>query len=381
MKQKRMGRWCLMTAATLALVSVSLVAQGQTLRYAHGWPAQSAVGEAVEVLPELLDNYSDGRLSARVFAGSLLGMTEVPDGLRDGLADVGFVVPAFTPSSYPYVNMLTELTMLYEVFGAEDNMAAAFPGALMDFIHNDCETCRDEFHALNQVFTVSAGAPRYMLMCRDPKLTEEDLQGARIRVAGSQWTRWVEHFGGRSVAMPASELYEALGQGVVDCIITNAAELSGLALMDVVRHITMAPLGTYGGGLLANVNRDTWQALSADDRRALLRAAAMISARGTLFYVRQAEQNLETAQERGITIQEASDSLTERAHAFIREDMDRLPAQYESQYGITGGDELVERFWPYLEKWTDLVDGVDSVEALADIYWNEVLSQVDVEQP
>jgi hypothetical protein len=32
-----------------------------------------------------------------------------------------------------------------------------------------------------------------------------------------------------------------------------------------------------------------------------------------------------------------------------------------------------------LEKWIDLVDGVKTPEALADLYWNEAYSKVDVD--
>ncbi len=37
-------------------------------------------------------------------------------------------------------------------------------------------------------------------------------------------------------------------------------------------------------------------------------------------------------------------------------------------------------FLPILERWVDLVQGIDSAEALADRYWEEVYSKVDVSQ-
>ncbi|MEQ9509790.1 MAG: hypothetical protein RLN92_12135 [Alloalcanivorax xenomutans] len=35
-------------------------------------------------------------------------------------------------------------------------------------------------------------------------------------------------------------------------------------------------------------------------------------------------------------------------------------------------------FRPILERWVDLVQGIDSAEALADRYWEAVYSKVDV---
>lgn len=41
---------------------------------------------------------------------------------------------------------------------------------------------------------------------------------------------------------------------------------------------------------------------------------------------------------------------------------------------------LAPEFRPVLERWVDLVQGIDSAEALADRYWEEVYSKVDVSQ-
>lgn len=351
----------------------------ETLRYAHGWPAQSAIGEATAPLGDLLQSYSDGTLTATVYPGSLLSMGELPSGLRDGIADIGGVVPVYAPSDYPITNMLSDVAMLYEIQDAGDAIVPAFVGALMDFVINDCPECVSEFDAMNQVYTAGMGAPRYLLTCTSPVTNLDQLAGSRVRVAGPQWSGWVEELGGRAVSLAGSEVLQALSQGVVDCAITNGAELRGLGLMDAVTDITAAPLGIYGGALVANVNRDTWARLSAEQRRALLRAAADVSAAAIFNYENEARANLDAAVERGITIHQAEGDMVEAALTFIEGNVAGLPELYENAFGVENGEEIIARFIPVMTRWAELTEGVETEEALAELYWNEVLSKVDAD--
>lgn len=366
--------------AGLALAAgLGVAAAAENLRYAHGWPAQSALGYAAEPLGDLLESYSDGELTATVYPGSLLGMAELPSGLRDGIADVGGVVPIFAPSDYPITNMLSDVAMLYEVQDAGDRIGFAFVGAMMDFIINECPECVDEFAQMNQLYTAGVYAPRYLLMCNGEVSNLEQMSGARVRVAGPQWSRWVEAVGGSSVSLAGSEILQALSQGVVDCAITNGAELRGLGIIDAVSDITAAPLGIYGGGLVANVNLDTWQRLDANQRQALLRAAADMSASAIFNYENEAETNLTEAAERGISMHEASDDLVAAALAFIEENVAALPQVYADAFGVQAGQDIIDRFIPVMDRWAELTGGVESEQDLAELYWNEVLSKVDVE--
>ena len=67
-----------------------------------------------------------------------------------------------------------------------------------------------------------------------------------------------------------------------------------------------------------------------------------------------------------------------RTREFIQQDLDAMAATYADKYDISNASEMIGTFKPILEKWVSLVDGVDSGEALADLYWEEVFSKVDV---
>ena len=64
--------------------------------------------------------------------------------------------------------------------------------------------------------------------------------------------------------------------------------------------------------------------------------------------------------------------------AAIEADIPNIAATYTKQHNIKRADELVAAMRPLVTKWVKLVEPVDNADALADLYWNEVYSKVDV---
>jgi TRAP-type C4-dicarboxylate transport system substrate-binding protein len=229
------------------------------------------------------------------------------------------------------------------------------------------------------VFVGGGGTSPYMLLCNTPVRNLEELEGKRVRIGGAQWSRWAEELGASPVSVPQHETYEALSQGVVDCTIHSAPELTIVKLMEVVSDITTGAPGGVFAGVGNTINQDAWASLSEDERSALLHASAVLSAELSWGYAEAAKDNMKTAEELDrIAIHDASDGMKEQTREFIREDLDNMAATYAEKYDVTNADEMIETFRPILEKWVSLVEGVDSGEALAEIYWQEVFSEVDV---
>lgn len=99
----------------------------------------------------------------------------------------------------------------------------------------------------------------------------EDLRGKRLRAGGAGFVRFAEHFNAQGVRLPVNEVYEALDQGILDCAMLSAPELTNYNLYEVVTDITLdVPGGAFAGVASANINADRWKALSTEDREALL---------------------------------------------------------------------------------------------------------------
>ncbi|WP_372958299.1 C4-dicarboxylate TRAP transporter substrate-binding protein [Marinobacter sp.] len=370
-------------AAAIGLMAMGSVAvQAADLRFASGYPQGSITSDALGVFEERLGELSDGEVGVRVFELSLLNLKETPSGIRDGMADMGVVLTPYFPADFPHTNMVAEVSMSIELTERGSSQAGlVYTGAMSEFIFNECTECRDEFAAQNQLFLGSAATPPYSLLCREKIDSLEDLEGKNLRTSGAQWARWAESVGANPITMSVNEIYEGLSQGVVDCSVQSTSELSVFNLFEVVDDITVNyPSGTFSGVGSANINLDSWRSLSEEQRQALLEATAILSAEFSWGYEKGAVDNERTAEEQGIGLTQPSEAMVEKNREFIREDLKTIASAYEDRYDIQNADEKIERFRELLAKWRERIDGVESSEELADLYWEHVFSKVDVSQ-
>lgn len=376
--RNRLRHWTL--SALLGSVVWAGAAEARELSYATGYAPGSIGAEAGNAYARALEQYSDGDITAKVYPLSLLNFMETPAGIRDGMADSGLVLTPYFPAEYPHTNLAAELSMLLELTGAPaDSAGLAYAGAMSEYLFNKCPECVAEFKRQNQVFTGGGGTSPYLLLCNKPVRTLEEVQGKRMRIGGAQWSRWASAVGASPVSVPQHETYEALSQGIVDCTVHSAPELTIVNLMEVVSDLTTGVPGGVFAGVANNVNADVWKSLSEENRRALLRASAVLSAELTWGYAEAAEANMQAADEReDIHVHEAGEELIARTREFIQQDMEAIAAAYTEKYGVEDAGEMIATFRPLLDRWVGLVEDIDSGEALAELYWNEIFSKVDV---
>ncbi|GGY59074.1 C4-dicarboxylate TRAP transporter substrate-binding protein [Marinobacter zhanjiangensis] len=369
----------LVTVAAAGLM-LSGTAMAETLSHATGYPPNTIGANGAEAFASALEEYSNGDMDAKVYASSLLSFSETSPGIRDGMADSGFVLMSYYPKEFAVSNLAAELSMLVQLDNVQDSTAGlAFMGAMADFVFNYCDECVNEFSAQNQVFTSASASDNYMLQCNEPVASMEQLEGKRIRTSGPHWARWVEHVGGSPVTMSVSDQYEALNQGVLDCTISSAIDMDIFKIKEVVTDITPGvPGGVYGATAFNNINRDVWMGLSEEQRKNVLRASAAGAARVSMDYHVGAAREVAAAEGRDITVHEPTAELVDVTNSFIKSDIPRIADNYTERHGVNNADQKVEQFRELLAKWAELVRDVDSAEALTDIYWNELYSKVDV---
>lgn len=374
----------LITGLTLTLGGIILSGgafAADTLRYALGYPPGTDSHKAAENYADYVKQYSDGELQVKVYPLSLLNFAETSGGLSEGIADIGYLLSPYFPAEYPHTNLLAEAAMQTQILGddVKGNEGPAYIGALAEYVFFNCPKCNEDFEAQNQVFTGIASSSNYMLNCNQPVTTVEQLQGKRLRAAGSQWSRWAKAFGASPVTLSGNEAFEALEQGVVDCVIISAPDLENLGIIDATTDITTnVPGGIFAGAEITNVNMDTWRRLNDNQRQAMLHAAAHISAEiPWVYHEREAAVLKRAKNELDITIHQASDDLIDATREFVRGDMEVIAAYYKDKHGIDEGAEMLAEFRPILERWVDLVQDVTSKEELAEVYWQEVFMHVD----
>ena len=349
------------------------------LRFALGYPQGSIPAESAQVWADTLEEVSQGELTAKIYPLSLLNLMETSPGLRDGMADVGAVLTTYFMNEFPSTHMVTELTMMLDQQKFSGPHGAVFGGAVAEYVMLHCDECVEEFRKQNQVFTATGTTAPLPLLCNQPVRSLEDAEGMRLRGGGPQHSRWAQAIGASSVQMSVNEVYDALDQGVVDCTIQTATELTVFRLMEVVTDITVgAPGGGYGGTALANVNHDTWSSLSEHERTYVLKASAAMAADIIWAYHVSNDQNLEDAKNEGIQVHKANDDLAGFTRQFVRKDVEAIATNYAERYGLENTEDSIDKFQQVLERWIDLGTEMDSKSALRDLLWREIYSRVDV---
>jgi TRAP-type C4-dicarboxylate transport system substrate-binding protein len=371
-----------LSASALTVAMLAAPAQARTLSYASVYPAGSEADKAVHEWAEKVEEYSDGDLKAKVFPMSLLSASEVSAGVRDGMADAGYLLTVYFPAEYPHINLINESAMQVNLIDRErlNGLGTyAFEGAITEFIFFKCPECLQELEAQNHVYTANVASSGYGMVCNEPVVKPEDMEGMRMRVAGSHWSRWVSEFGGSSVSMTISEIREGLSQGVLDCTISSLPEITNLNLTEVVTDVTVdLPGGIYAGSSGASVNKDVWASLSEDQRRATLKAGAYLTAVTPWRYEQTQDEALEAVRQNGGNIHNASKEFHEATEAFVKKDLETIVAYYQERHGVERGGEMLDEFAVLLDKWVDLVQGVESADELAEIYYDEIFAKVDV---
>ena len=366
--------------AILAGIAMTSAVEAKQLSYATGYSTGSIGAKAAEVFAKDVEGHSGGDLTAKVYAQSLLSFSEIPPGIRDGMADSGLVLTPYFPSEFPSTNLATELTMLIEMTGAPtEKVGLAFAGAMAEYVFFNCPSCVDEYKQQNQLFLGGGGTSSYFLICNKPVRTLEEIKGKRLRIGGAQWARWANAVGATPVSIPQHETYEALSQGVVDCSVHSAPELTIVKLMEVTSDMTPNMPGGVFSGLANNINLDVWKSLTPSERSTMLHASAAHASALSWGYAQAAITNMKTAEEQGIKIHEPDAGLVKVTRDFIEQDIKAVAAKYAESHSLTSSAQLVESFRTLLTKWVELVKGVDNSEELTQVYWDEVYSKVNVD--
>lgn len=368
------------TALTLALsLGAGAAFAERTLSYAHGFPPGSDTDNATARLVSAISEHSGGALKIESYPMSLLSFLETPDGIRDGMADLGWAVPAYAPALFPRTNMLAELNMQTLFAGRTSNLNMAYAGAMGEYIMLHCDDCRAEYTAHNQVYTGFTASTNYGLQCVQPVTSLAQIKGKRLRVAGAQWARWATALGATSVSLPLNEIFEGLSQGVIDCVVTAVPELTNMGLVDVIKAIEPSvPGGTFASNAMANINLDVWKSLSAEEREAMFKAVNAYAADVTWRYEASDRAAVDTAKAAGIELTTADADLMTFSREFAaKEAKEVIGPAYAEKYGIANAQGMIDEFLPILSKWIKLTENVQSAEELEKLNWSEVYEKLD----
>ncbi|PJE36968.1 C4-dicarboxylate ABC transporter substrate-binding protein [Pseudooceanicola lipolyticus] len=321
---------------------------------------------------EMVRELSDGALEPEVFTGTvLLAPRAALQGIRDNVVQVAYHAAVYTPSELPVANAIQELGFNYS-----DPIVATF--AITDFsMHNDAQLA--EWDEQGIVYLGGYSTPPYILMCSEPVRNLEELNGKRIRTAGSAVSAWVEAAGGIPVNVPSSEMYTGLERGTLDCATNAASDLVDRSLMEVAEHTTLVPTGMYWSGPNWGVNPDFWVGLQPELRGVLIEASARAMARTVINYTAQADAALETAKDNGGNVYTPEADLAVSIEGFRATTLESVYEKATETYGLGDAKTVIDDFRAKMDKWTALLADVDTTDedALTALAMSEIYGDIN----
>ncbi|MCB5362571.1 TRAP transporter substrate-binding protein [Pusillimonas sp. CC-YST705] len=194
-----------LAAATFS--SAAVQADPVILKVAHQLPSVSAVHNTV-IVPwcEKIEAESQGGLKCQIYPALQLGGTSAQlfNQARDGVADVVWTLPGYTPGRFP-VSEVFELPFITTEHEPSSR-------ALWDFVNKNA---MDEFKGVKPLAVWINGAN--LLHMRDKKIeTLDDLRGVKVRAPSRLGNKILSALGATPVGMPVPQMAESLSKGVID---------------------------------------------------------------------------------------------------------------------------------------------------------------------
>ncbi|MGB2201825.1 MAG: C4-dicarboxylate TRAP transporter substrate-binding protein [Pseudooceanicola atlanticus] len=213
-------------------------------------------GKAMVAWEDSITEFTDGKITfENYWSSSLLGALDTLEGVGDGVADIGLIIPSYMPQKLPVASWMFGMGAALSGSTVHD-VAAGGATALETLL--TYEPITQEYASHNVVVMQATATPAYNLLCNKPISSMAEAEGKRARAIGAVWSSTAEALGMTPVSISWGEAYEGLQRGVFDCMVINPNQYAdGLTLKDVAPEyvpVTMAQLQASTWVM----NKDIW---------------------------------------------------------------------------------------------------------------------------
>lgn len=321
---------------------------------------------------EAVSDATGGAVTFKVFTGgSLLPPAASMQGVRDGVAQVGYHAGTYTPAELPITNVISDLS-----FGNPDPLVMAFASTEFAISY---PAMQEEWKENGIVYGGGYATTPYHLMCRTEINSIEDFKGLKLRVPGGVWSRFAEYIGATTVSVPSSEMYTGLDAGSLDCAANAADALESFSLKDVVKSIVTLPLGVYFAGFEWGYNPSFWRSLDDAQRKILFDEMALAMVRIELKYQINAAHAIDNAAQLGVTVVAPTDDMQASLDSFIAADLANVKQVAREKRGIDNPDSIINDFLAVVTKWGRLLQDVDRTNeaTLTELVKHEIYDKIN----
>jgi TRAP-type C4-dicarboxylate transport system substrate-binding protein len=320
-----------------------------------------------------LEKDTKGSLTWRIVPnGQLLTGQGTLPGLRDGLADGGYLITPYARSSLPNTNFIYDLFQ----FGSDP---AAVAGATAETLLLKCPECIEEFRKNGVIWLIGVGLSPSRLLCSKPVASLADVKGKKIKGTGGVEARWIQAMGGVHLNMTMPDAVVSAERGTIDCMIGPIAFIKAYGLWDVVKYVPDAVMGVFRTMGTLVMNRDSWNQLTPAEKEAIIKLAPMTTSMATIKgYIQFDEDVKEEGLKKRIQFGGAKDiDVLKEKH--IESDRAVLISDAKKERGVKDPERLMKVHLDLLKKWDDIVKKTGhDMDKFSQAMWDEVYSKVDL---
>lgn len=218
-----------------------------------------------------VETATSGRVRCNLLAKAVVAAPQTLDAVKDGLADLSFIVHGYTPGRFA----LTDGIELPFMGDTAEAMSVAYHRVYEKML------AKHDEHKGVMVLAVFTHGPGQIYNTKQAVTSLKDLEGLKIRVGGGIVNDVAKALGTVAMLKPAPESYELLSQGVADGLFFPKESPVSFKLIPLIKHVTYVPGGLYSTSFAHILNPAKWAQISDADKAAITKLSGEALARRT----------------------------------------------------------------------------------------------------
>lgn len=269
---------------------------------------------------------TQGRVKFNLLPKAVASPANTFDAVRDGLADVSFILHGAIPGRFTLTQMVE-----FPQMGASGELNSA----VYQQLHDQYLAAAGEHKGVKVLAVFTHGPGNIVMSGKRSIQRQEDLSGVKLRVGGGAVSELMTALGAVPLIRPGSETHDLLVGGVVDGTLVPYETYVSYRLENVVKNATRVPDGLYTLSFAVIMNEKAYEALSAQDKRAVDSLSGAKYARMAGKAWDDADKaGLEAMKKNGVNVVDADPSLV----AAIREKSRPIEAAWVAEARKKGVD-------------------------------------------
>ncbi len=293
-------------AGGLAISTMASSAQEVTLKVHHFLSAKhNTHTKVLTPWKEAVEKQSGGRIKVEIYPSMQLGgkPPQLMDQARDGVADVVWALPGYSPGRFPIISAY-ELPFMVST-------AEATSQALQAYYEKHA---KEEFKDVHPLW-FHTHARGVFHSRKDPIKTIADLSGKKMRAPNRGIGTALAKLGAAPVFMPVPALPEALSKGVVDGAVIPWEIVPALKVNELapIHTETPGPRGLYTAIFVFAMNKAKYDGLPDDLKKVIDDNSGMALAKSTgVIWDKAEEAGIEVSKKSNNTILSLSEAEVEQ---------------------------------------------------------------------